>query len=234
MSCKYCDFKSEDSAPNIWSDSFKFGLLGRLDMEAYISDCNKDHKPVIEVQADICDQEDNSIDLGVKRIPIYFCPFCGRDLMLEDLHDLYDIYNDSKMCRIIFTSLRNFGIRYIEDMSFITRKYASQIKGLGKRSLSDLDDIMKEYDVSYSETNDLIEKFNLIHVGDVIRFAHIGSQKKLTGTIIYKEDSCQSQFLHINIKKEDGNMYATQLVREIMSIEIIKSTGKNTRAESEE
>ena len=86
MACKYCKTEHglDESISYIWTDKFSFGCLGDLEIEAYISNCNKEGKPVIDIQADIMSVDRDTTDLGVKRIPINFCPFCGRDLSVEE------------------------------------------------------------------------------------------------------------------------------------------------------
>lgn len=91
MACEYCKTEHglDEPISYIWTDKFSFGPLGNLEIEAYISNCNKEGKPVIDIQSvfngkNIDTKEDESINLGVKRIPINFCPFCGRDLSKEE------------------------------------------------------------------------------------------------------------------------------------------------------
>ena len=92
MACEYCKTEHglDESISYIWTDKFSFRPLGVLEIEAYISNCNKEGKPVIDIQSEFISRDidtgkdDESINLGVKRIPINFCPFCGRDLSKEE------------------------------------------------------------------------------------------------------------------------------------------------------
>lgn len=87
MACKFCNVHEDifdENRDYIWRDKFDFGMLGELEIDSYISCCNKKREPVIDIQADLIGKNGESIDLGVKRIPINFCPFCGRDLSKEE------------------------------------------------------------------------------------------------------------------------------------------------------
>lgn len=86
MACKFCNVHGDldEDHDYIWEDKFDFGMLGDLEVASYISCCNKKREPVIDIQAVVIGANGESIDLGVKRIPINFCPFCGRDLSKEE------------------------------------------------------------------------------------------------------------------------------------------------------
>ena len=86
MACKFCNVHGDlgEDHDYIWEDKFDFGMLGDLEVVSYISCCNKKREPVIDIQAVVIGADGESIDLGVKRIPINFCPFCGRDLSKEE------------------------------------------------------------------------------------------------------------------------------------------------------
>ena len=86
MACKFCNINGnlDEDRDYIWRDKFDFGIMfGNLEINSYISCCNKKREPVIDIQADLTRKNGESLDLGVKRIPINFCPFCGRDLSKE-------------------------------------------------------------------------------------------------------------------------------------------------------
>lgn len=86
MACKFCNVNGDlgEDHDYIWEDKFDFGMLGDLEVASYISCCNKKGEPVIDIQAVVIGADGESIDLGVKRIHISFCPFCGRDLSKEE------------------------------------------------------------------------------------------------------------------------------------------------------
>lgn len=81
--CKFCNTKGDLGVDHkyLFQDNFDFGILGELEADCYISKCNRERKPVLEVQYDITTADRTSEDLGVRRIEINYCPFCGRELI---------------------------------------------------------------------------------------------------------------------------------------------------------
>lgn len=83
--CNICNMHGDLEVDHdyVFRDIFAFGILGELEAACYISDLNKDRTPILEVQYDLTDSNLCSTDLGVRRVPINFCPICGRDLRKE-------------------------------------------------------------------------------------------------------------------------------------------------------
>lgn len=164
MACEYCKTEHglDESISYIWTDKFSFGCLGDLEIEAYISNCNKERKPVIDIQADITSVDRDTTDLGVKRIPINFCPFCGRDLnveetplIMEHLHKISDLQAAGEIANITANSLQRCGVVYLEDLSHLTKDQVKRFRRLGEKSLFYLEKLMENYDISFSKEDEV-------------------------------------------------------------------------------
>lgn len=228
MTCKFCNVHGDldEDHDYIWKDKFDFGMLGNLGIDSYISCCNKKREPVIDIQADLTGKNGESIDLGVKRIHINFCPFCGMDLSKigepEELHKLSDIRDE--MPNLLYNAMFRAGFKYLEDCSYTTRNRMGKFRMIGSKALCWLDDILDRYGVSYSNTDDYSVRVSLLHVGDHIEWTN--SDGKLhTGTIwsmCGNLDKKRGAYISVEEDETKRSLSITG-VRQIMTITILNS-----------
>lgn len=186
MGCKYCnmegDLYDDDFGERscIMNDKFEFGILGTLGLEQYISNCNKENAPVIETQFELelpdADARNVMMDLGVKRVPINYCPFCGRQLRgfkaVDMLHKLEDLMNEVPQPLSVRCSncIRRAGFIYLEELSYVRDVDIIRIRNLGRRCFDELKDLMDRYNVSFSDLNVIEEHLDKFEVGEQIKY----------------------------------------------------------------
>lgn len=78
--CKFCDFDSEFEKRILDEHVDDFGMLGEHRQVIYTTDIRT---PSICISDEFSTEKDFIHSAVSKKIPINFCPFCGRDLRSE-------------------------------------------------------------------------------------------------------------------------------------------------------